>query len=122
MNLFSGFFAGKKNGSVTQTIAIIGVVIVVCLIVAVSAIIFLRKRKKQKPMEIPPSKLLIFVEHYKLNLKYWTQIFVNNFLKMWTREAQSSLCNILSTKSKRQQMISLILISWAKVDLGLFTR
>ncbi|KAG6394047.1 hypothetical protein SASPL_144624 [Salvia splendens] len=45
--------SGKKNGS--TTIAIIVVVVVVCLIVAVSVIVFLRNRKKQKPVDIPQS-------------------------------------------------------------------
>ncbi|XP_057764811.1 cysteine-rich receptor-like protein kinase 44 isoform X2 [Salvia miltiorrhiza] len=46
---------GKKNGSTTRTIIIIVVAIVACFILAISAIIFLRKRKKQKPTEIPQS-------------------------------------------------------------------
>ncbi|KAG6383617.1 hypothetical protein SASPL_156629 [Salvia splendens] len=89
---------GKKDDNTTKVIIIIVVPVAVALIVVAFAIVFvIRRRRKQ-------NKAYDAAENCRREL------------------AQSSLCSILSAQSKPQQMISLIIISWVKVDLEQFTR
>lgn len=53
--------AGKDDGNNTRIVIAVVVPVAVCLVLAVSAIFLVRKKKKQKPMEDPESKYLILL-------------------------------------------------------------